>query len=263
MKKNFLPGWISCLDESMSAWLNKFTCPGFMCVPRKPWPFGNEWHTIACGICGIIYQAELVEGKDEPKCNRGPKEFDELGKTVGLLLHLTKSIWGTAKIVVLNSGFCVLQGVIELKKGVSLQQHLSRSITIGPNTKYFPGDKIIEHFKNKDIGYVDALPGVLDDIPFHIFGMKEPNYVMQIMSTYGMNEQDGDMKKRAYKVHGKSRQTAFQYPEVVHNHYRYRHVVDDHNAKTSLTNQFGGYVGPQGVATLCLCSPSCHHRSQC
>jgi len=59
---------------------------------------------------------ELVEGKDEPKEGRGPKEFEQLGKTVGLLLRLTKTIWGTAKLVVLDSGFCALQGIIELKK---------------------------------------------------------------------------------------------------------------------------------------------------
>jgi hypothetical protein len=116
MVANFTPGWISCLDESMSTWANKYTCPGYMFVPRKPWPFGNEYHTIGCGVCEILYQLELVEGKDEPKEGHGRKEFDELGKTVGLLLHLTKSIWGTAKVVVLDSGFCVLQGIVELKK---------------------------------------------------------------------------------------------------------------------------------------------------
>jgi hypothetical protein len=34
-----------------------------------------------------------------------------------LQLYLTKPIsWGTAKVVVLDSGFCVLKGLIELKK---------------------------------------------------------------------------------------------------------------------------------------------------
>ena len=37
----YLPSWLNCLDESMNSWLNKFA-PGFMCVPRKPHPFGNE-----------------------------------------------------------------------------------------------------------------------------------------------------------------------------------------------------------------------------
>eukprot|EP00957_Ditylum_brightwellii_P102193 7790086-Ditylum_brightwellii.AAC.1 len=29
MKENFYPSWISCLDESMSIWLTKLTCPGW------------------------------------------------------------------------------------------------------------------------------------------------------------------------------------------------------------------------------------------
>ena len=37
----FSPRYISCLDESMMKWVNKYTCPGFMFVPHKPWPFGN------------------------------------------------------------------------------------------------------------------------------------------------------------------------------------------------------------------------------
>ena len=40
--------WLSCIDESMSSWLNKF-CPGFMTVPCKPHPFGNKYHLIADG----------------------------------------------------------------------------------------------------------------------------------------------------------------------------------------------------------------------
>ena len=63
MNENFQPGWITCLDESMSTWTNKFTCPGFMFVPQKPWPFRNEYHTICCGLSGILFSLELVEGK--------------------------------------------------------------------------------------------------------------------------------------------------------------------------------------------------------
>ena len=40
---------------------------------------------IACGVCGVMYAVELVEGKDKPP--RPPaKAFSEMGKTVGLLL---------------------------------------------------------------------------------------------------------------------------------------------------------------------------------
>ena len=64
--------------------------------------------------------------------------------------------------------------------------------------KYIPGDKIIEHFKNKEVGDVeDALPRMLNDVLFHVFGMKEPDYVMQLMSTYGTNERDSNVKKKS------------------------------------------------------------------
>ena len=34
--------------------VNEFTCPGFTYVPRKPWPFGNEYHDAGCADCDII-----------------------------------------------------------------------------------------------------------------------------------------------------------------------------------------------------------------
>jgi Transposase IS4 len=30
----FVAAWVSCLDELMSVWTSKWTCPGFMFVPR-------------------------------------------------------------------------------------------------------------------------------------------------------------------------------------------------------------------------------------
>ena len=109
MRDVFVPSWISCLDESMSPWHNPFTCPGFIFVPRKPHPFGNEYHSICCGLSGIMFGVELVEGKDTPPEKNIP-EFDVLGRTIGLLLRLTRTLWNTGKVVVLDSGFCVLQG---------------------------------------------------------------------------------------------------------------------------------------------------------
>ena len=78
--------------QSMSTWTNMHTCPGFMFVPQKPWPFGNEYHTVCCGNTGIMFAMEIVKGKDAPR-SRKYQEFDDLGgKTDGLLLRLSKSI---------------------------------------------------------------------------------------------------------------------------------------------------------------------------
>ena len=64
MNQQFSPGYVNCLDESMSVWTNQLTCPGFMFVPRKPWPFGNEYHSVCCCLSGIMWGIDLVEGKD-------------------------------------------------------------------------------------------------------------------------------------------------------------------------------------------------------
>ena len=38
MSKQFIPSWINCIDETMSKWVNEYTCLGFMFIPGKPWP---------------------------------------------------------------------------------------------------------------------------------------------------------------------------------------------------------------------------------
>jgi hypothetical protein len=68
----FTQSWLNCIEESMGLQGNKFT-PGFMCVPQKPNPKENEYHSIADanrdGIKPIIWQMKLIEGKDKPKAD--------------------------------------------------------------------------------------------------------------------------------------------------------------------------------------------------
>ena len=116
MADHFIPSWVVCLDESMPLWTNMFTCPGFVFCPRKPWETGNEYHTIACGLTSIIFRMELVEGKDRPSQLPPLQYNDRGGKTVGLLLRMTRPIHNTGRLVILDSGFCVLKGLVELGK---------------------------------------------------------------------------------------------------------------------------------------------------
>ena len=52
------------------------------------------------------------------------------------------------------------------------------------------------------------------------------------MSTYGTLEPIGKVSKRHWVVQaGTKRQKQVTYTEVIHNHYKFRHAVDDHNAK--------------------------------
>jgi len=225
MDENFSASWISCVDESMSKWVNQFTCPGFIVCPRKPWPFGNEYHTISCGMTNILYRVDLVEGKDEPR--QVPKKYAEYGKTIGTVLRLAQPLFGSSKCIVADSAFCIVKCIVELrKKGVFMSALIKKR-------RYWPrgvdGDGIINHFIGKDVGSVDALPGVFDGTPFHIYCMKEPDYAMSIMSTYGTLERVGKVHRRDFKDGGGKRQKTFSYPEVIFNHYQYRNSVDANN----------------------------------
>ena len=62
--------------------------------------------------------------------------------------------------------------------------------------------------------------------------MKDPDYVMKIMSTYGgLLENDWQPESaRTYKdLAGKTQNVSFRYKIPFSNHFDYRHVVDDHN----------------------------------
>ena len=116
-----------------------------------------------------------------------------MGRTVGTLLHLMKSQFGTGKTVLLDSGFCVLQGSVELKKSSIYAHALIKKRRYWP--KHVPGDAIIEHFNNKEVGETDAILGELDGVQFYLYGMKKPDYIMQIMSTYRTLHEKGPEKK--------------------------------------------------------------------
>ena len=86
MTKKFLPRWINAINESMLKWVSEYTCPGLMFVPRKPWPFGNEYHNNGCANSDIMWQVDLHEGNDWT-AGLGPRECDDNGKICVHYLH--------------------------------------------------------------------------------------------------------------------------------------------------------------------------------
>ena len=228
MMEQFTPSWVNCLDESMSTWTNKYSCPGWMFVPRKPWPFGNEYHTVCCSLSGILWQMELVEGKDSP--SQIVPKFSKEGKTVGLLLRVLEPIFAKGMVVILNSGFCVLRGIIELKKRGVYASALIKKRKYWP--KHIKGAEIKAHFDGKDVGDCDSWKGMMEEVPFHVYAMKEPDYIMSLMSTYGTNLRTGKETSREWvDSSGVKKNVKFHYPEVVGNHFLYQHSVDNHNNK--------------------------------
>ena len=87
MAAHFESSWISVTYESIQEWINHYTFPGSMFVPRKPHPFGNEYHTIACDKSKVIHNVDIVEGNNRPRV-MSKREFEEKGLTAGLMVRI-------------------------------------------------------------------------------------------------------------------------------------------------------------------------------
>ena len=138
---------------------------------------------------------------------------------VGLLLCMLSPIYHKGFVVILNSRFCVLKGIELRKKGV-FASALIKKWRYWP--KYIKGDDIQAPFDNKNMGDVDSWAGTLDNIPFHVYAMKELDYIMSLMSTYGTDDHDnGKERGRNWKEGAMRKSTTFKYPEVIHNHFMF------------------------------------------
>ena len=178
MEDEFIPSWMSILDESMMEWFNKY-CPGFMCVGHKPHPFGNERHTICCALTSIMFRALIVEGKDRPK-ELGPKEYSNLGTTVRLMLQMCKPLFRSGKAMVMDSGFCVSDGIVALAEKGVYAAALIKKRRYWP--KGVPRDAIKTYFANKEVGNNKMFESKsASGKSFRIFCMKEPDYTMKVM----------------------------------------------------------------------------------
>ena len=225
-----------------------------MCVPRKPHPFGNEYHTICDGELDghsspILWHAEIQEGKDRPLA-LGPKKFDEKGKTVGLMCRMVEPIKSSGKCITMDSGFNVSMGIVDMERvqGVYGQALIKKRGRYWP--KGVPGDFIDEHFRNKEIGHSETLELVFDGHPFLIhctkglfiilisktlmsntqfdsFIIAEEGYVTKFMSTFGcLNVVGGH---NAYRTLKDGTQVRWVYIEPTSRHNRAKHWVDDVN----------------------------------
>ena len=224
----FVPSWIACLDESMSIWNSRWTCPGWVFCPRKPHPQGNDYHTICCGETGILFDFEVVEGRDRPTQLGRPEYEVEHGKTGGLLLRLTQSIHQSARYVVLDSGFCVLKGLISLVKSGVFACSLIKKHRYWP--AYCQGEAIDQYFVGKNVGDTAAVEGELDGVPYNIWCFKEPDYVCKMFGTAGgLNPGSDREHSRVWTEDGVSKSATFKYAEPFTLHFTYQHAVDDHN----------------------------------
>ena len=126
-----------------------------------------------------------MEGKYQTRV-MGKKEFEEKGATASLVARMKKPLWGTRKVVVMDSGFYLVEGLISIvDKGV-LGLALIKKRCYWPNG--VPAEEILRHMQKKEVVDVDTVRGSIRGESYHIKSIKEPDYVMLMMTTYGTLE---------------------------------------------------------------------------
>ena len=99
--------------------------------------------------------------------------------TMSLICIMKKSLWGTGKKFIMDSGSCEFRGFIDLfERGLY-------GIALVNNNIYWPtgiyGDGIITHFCSPPKVEHVCLSGDCKDIKFGVFVAKEENYNMIMM----------------------------------------------------------------------------------
>ena len=74
------------------------------------------------------------------------------------------------------------------------------------------------------------MKGELDSVKVELHCLKEPDYTMTLMSSYGTLERVGDEKARNYIEGNATVEKKIKYPELIYNHFSYRDAVDSHNS---------------------------------
>ena len=70
---------------------------------------GDEYHSISCGVSGIMNAIEIVEGKDHPR-QMGEQQYkQEYGKTGVSLLRLSESFSRQERLLFLIVVFVLLK----------------------------------------------------------------------------------------------------------------------------------------------------------
>ena len=109
-----------------------------------------------------------------------PSDLDLFDQWLGCCFKCCFQFFTSVLLLFLTVAF-VLKGIVELHKEGVFASALIKKRRYWP--KYIHGDEVKEHFNDKEVGDADSWGGKLECVPFHVFAMKEPDYVMSLMST--------------------------------------------------------------------------------
>ena len=148
--------------------------------------------------CDNNVQMGVAEEGDRPKELGHPEFQTELGtSTISLMCRMKKTLCGTGKMVIMDSDFCVLIGLIG-----KFYRGLYGSVLVNEN-KYCPTgiycDQINAHCGKRYICEHEFFSGNWKGVNFDVFAKKETNYIIIMIPTYsGLIVHDNQKEEYQY-----------------------------------------------------------------
>ncbi len=126
-------------------------------MKQKPHPLGNKYHTTACCESKIIFIIEIVEGRSQLTVgHHSLSKFEDEYKSKGaaLVVWITESIWGSGRIVVMDSEFGYIPSVVQLKERGLLSTTVIKKKAHWP--KFTKANEAMDHMAGKDVGTIQV-----------------------------------------------------------------------------------------------------------
>ena len=86
-------------------------------------------------------------------------------------------------MVITDSGLCVIESLILMVEKDMYGSTLIKKWRYYP--KRLPEEYIICHMQQKEVGDVDAVTYIIHENSYNIMDIKEPKYIIIIITTYG------------------------------------------------------------------------------
>ena len=95
-----------------------------------------------------------------------------------LLLRMINSYFATGSYLILDYVFCVLKGLIQLRKKGLFSCAVIKKRRYWP--AMIPGKDMEDHFREVEVGETDSIQRTVDYVIYNIWGIEETNYVMRM-----------------------------------------------------------------------------------
>ncbi len=185
------PGYHALMNQCLFGSTSSF--PGWIFCPRKPHPFGNKYHSICCGLSGIMYAVFLGRERMLPLKGKLIERRRRLERLAVFFSDLQRHCYHWQDCYPWQ-WFFVLQAIIALQEKGVFSGILIFKKVLAQVDWWCTIDK---HMTGHTVGECDSFRGKLNGIDYDVFCKKEPEYVMKIISTYGgLIEMDGQHESK-------------------------------------------------------------------